>query len=127
LNIQYDDSAHACLDHVPAEIGSMTSEVLRPKIEEKIKNILGAELAVSPDVLSTVNSSTPLLGRGVGLDSIETAALVVGIEEEFAISVPDTDITVALFETIGTLTDYVLHKLSESNNGAEKCQQEGRV
>jgi acyl carrier protein len=98
-------------------IGSKMSEVLRLEIDEKIKNILGDELAVSPSVLSTVKSSTPLLGRGVGLDSVETMALVLSIEAEFGISVPDTDMTATLFETIGTLTDYVLHKLSESKDG----------
>lgn len=112
---------------MPGVIRSMTSEVLRLEVEEKIKNILSAELAVSLSVLSAINSSTPLLGRGVGLDSIETAALVVGIEEEFEISVPDPDITVALFETIGTLTDYVLHKLSENKDGAKRREQGGRV
>jgi acyl carrier protein len=89
------------------------------EIEEKIKNILGAELAVSPSVLSTVKSSTPLLGRGVGLDSVETMALVLSIEEEFGISVPDTDMTATLFETIGSLAAYIAQKLSEQTERAE--------
>jgi hypothetical protein len=53
-------------------------------------------------------------------------ALVLSIEEEFGISVPDTDMTATIFETIGTLTDCVLHKLSESKDGAENSEQDGR-
>ncbi len=97
------------------------------QIEKRIKQLLGSELNVKESVIATSTSSTPLLGRGVGLDSVETMALVLSIEEEFGISVPDTDMTATLFETIGTLTDYVLHKVSESKNGAENCEQDGQV
>lgn len=97
------------------------------QIEKRIKQLLSSELNVNASVIATSTSSTPLLGRGVGLDSVETMALVLSIEEEFGISVPDADMTATLFETIGTLTDYVLHKLSESKDGAEKCEQDGQV
>src|SRR5262245_45347796 len=91
------------------------------QIEQRIKQLLGSELKVNASVIATITSDTPLLGRGVGLDSVETMALVLNIEEEFGISVPDTDMTATLFETLGTLTDYVLHKLSARKDGAEKC------
>jgi acyl carrier protein len=96
-------------------------EVLRLEIEKKIKTILAAELAVSPVTLADTSPSTPLLGRGIGLDSIETTALVVVIEKEYEISVPDSDLTIAIFATIGTLTEYILGKIAEraaaENNG----------
>jgi acyl carrier protein len=97
------------------------------QIEERIKQLLGSELKVNGSVIATSTSGTPLLGRGVGLDSVETMALVLSIEEEFGISVPDTDMTATLFETLGTLTDYVLHKLSARKDGAEKREQDGQV
>jgi len=97
------------------------------EIENKIKLLLRSELNVNASVMATSTSSTPLLGRGIGLDSVETMALVLSIEEEFGISVPDSDMTATLFETIGTLTDYVLHKLSESKDGAKKCEKDGQV
>src|SRR5687767_4401886 len=97
------------------------------QIEKRIKQLLSSELNVNASVIATSSSSTPLLGRGIGLDSVETMALVLSIEEEFGISVPDADMKATLFETIGTLTDYVLQKLSESKDGAEKCEQDGQV
>jgi acyl carrier protein len=97
------------------------------QIEARVKQLLHSELNVNASVMATSTSSTPLLGRGVGLDSVETMALVLSIEEEFGISVPDSDMTATLFETIGTLTDYVLHKLSESKEAAKKCEQDGQV
>jgi len=88
------------------------SAILHKEIEEVIKRILVSELKISATVLETINSTTPLLGRGIGLDSSETVALIVGIEEQFKISVPDSDLTADLFENIGTLTEYVFRNIS---------------
>ena len=43
----------------------------RIAIEERIKQILMSELAVDPATLDMSSSSTPLLGRGIGLDFLE--------------------------------------------------------
>jgi acyl carrier protein len=89
------------------------------QIEKRIKQLLDSELNVNTSVIATSTSSTPLLGRGVGLDSVETMALVLSIEEEFGISVPDADMTATLFETIGSLAGYIAQKLSEQTERAE--------
>ena len=85
----------------------------RTEIEERIKNILISALEVDPEALSKSNSSTPLLGRGIGLDSIEALALAAEVETVFDIQVDDADLTVDLFKNIGTLAQYVLGKISE--------------
>ena len=61
------------------------------------------------------------------MDSVETMALVLSIEEEFGISVPDAEMKTTLFETIGPLTDYVRQKLAESKDPAENCEQGGQA
>lgn len=81
------------------------------KIEGKIKEILISELEIKPGVLATCDSSTPLLGKGIGLDSVETLSLVAGIEKEFDIQIDDDDLTVDLFKNLGTLAEYVLKKI----------------
>jgi acyl carrier protein len=86
------------------------------EIEQRIKHILISELEVNPEMLASISSNTPLLGRGIGLDSIETLALVAGIEEEFNILVDDEDLTVELFSKIGNLAEYVLHKITEQRD-----------
>ncbi|MBW2037488.1 MAG: hypothetical protein JRI41_08435 [Deltaproteobacteria bacterium] len=91
-------------------------EKLLLEIEEGIKRILISELEVKPEVIATVNSDTPLLGRGVGLDSIETLALVAGIEHEFNIQVDDADLTLDLFKRIGILAEYVLQKIQNQKD-----------
>ena len=85
----------------------------RSQIEDKIKQLLVSDLKVNPAVVADTNSTTPLLGRGIGLDSVETLALVVSLEEKFEISIPDDELTVDLFQSVGSLTDYIVHALLE--------------
>lgn len=55
------------------------------EIENKIKELLVSELKVSRTAIAEGSSATPLLERSVGLDSVETMALIVALEEEFKI------------------------------------------
>lgn len=91
-------------------------EKLSLDIEKKIIQILIADLEIDPAILSTVDSNTPLLGRGIGLDSVETLTLVAGIEEAFDIQIDDADLTVELFKSFGTLAEYVLQKITEQKD-----------
>jgi acyl carrier protein len=87
-------------------------EALHLKIEDTIKKILTADLAVSASMLAGADSNTPLLGHGIGLDSVESMVLATHMEKEFDISIPDTDLTGELFSTIGSLTRYVAFRIA---------------
>jgi acyl carrier protein len=91
----------------------------RESIQRKIKQLLVSELKVSPAAVADADLATPLLGRGIGLDSVETMALVVSLEEEFEISIPDDALTVDLFKSLGTLTDYIANAFSKTTNGSQ--------
>jgi acyl carrier protein len=93
-------------------------EKLPLDIEKKIIQILISDLEIDPALLSTVDASTPLLGRGIGLNSVETLTLVAGIEEAFDIHIDDADLTAELFKTLGTLTEYVLQKITKQKDGS---------
>ena len=82
------------------------------EIETKIKQILISDLEIDPEILSAVDSDTPLLGRGIGLDSVETLTLVAGIEEAFDIQIDDAALTAELFKSLGILAEYVLQKVT---------------
>jgi acyl carrier protein len=91
----------------------------RELIQRKIEQLLVSELKVNPAAIAELNSSTPLLGRGIGLDSVETMALVVALEEEFGISIEDDELTVDLFKNIGTLTDGIMLAVSRKTVASE--------
>jgi acyl carrier protein len=83
------------------------------EIEKQIKRLLVCELKVNPSILENTDSTTPLLGRGIGLDSVEAMALVVSLEEEFGIAIPDNVLTVDLFKSVNTLANYIAQALLE--------------
>jgi acyl carrier protein len=87
------------------------------EIERTIKRILVTALGVDADVVTKSDATMPLLGNGIGLDSMETLTLVAGVEEAFDIQVEDDDLTVGLFNSIGSLTEYVFRKRSDRSNG----------
>ena len=91
------------------------------EIEEKIKQILITDLEVNPAILAGSESTMPLLGRGIGIDSVETLVLVAGIEREFDIVIQDEDLTANLFESIATLADYVARRVGSSKPGSTLC------
>jgi acyl carrier protein len=83
------------------------------EIEKQIKRLLVSELKVNPSILENTDSTTPLLGRGIGLDSVEAMALVVSLEEEFGIAIPDNELTVDLFKSVSSLANYIAQALLE--------------
>jgi acyl carrier protein len=88
----------------------------RLEIEKRIIQILISDLEIDPEILSTIDSSTPLLGRGIGLDSVETLTLVAGIEEAYEIQINDEDLTADLFKSLETLAEYVMQKITEQKD-----------
>lgn len=89
----------------------MTRTLTTLEIETCIKQILIEDLQVDAALLATADADTPLLGRGIGLDSIEALRLALGIENAFEISIPDADLTVELFASLRALTEYVEKKI----------------
>jgi acyl carrier protein len=82
----------------------------REDIEDEIRRILIDELGADAELLARSGSETPLLGRGIGLDSIEALALVTALEARFSVQIDDVDLTVTLFSTMSTLATYVARK-----------------
>ncbi len=62
------------------------------------------ELAHKPDDLQR---DTPLFGALPELDSFGVVQLVAELEEHFGITIDDDEFGADLFETVGTLTDFV--------------------
>jgi acyl carrier protein len=77
----------------------------------RIKRILVRELEVDAQVVGESTLETPLIGRGIGLDSMETLALVAGIENEFDVVIPDGDLEIGLFKNLSRLADYVVRRV----------------
>lgn len=62
------------------------------------------------DRRGTLDASTPLFGELPELDSLGVVELAVALENRFGIQLDDEDFSGEVFQTIGTLTDFVVER-----------------
>ncbi len=60
-----------------------------------------------------VGEETGLLGRGIGLDSIEALQLVVAAETRFDLTVDDSDLKPEHFRTVGSFATFLEQRLPQ--------------
>ena len=56
-------------------------------------------------------ASTPLFGSVPELDSLSVVYLITALEEKFGIVIEDDEISAAVFETVGSLANFVEKKI----------------
>lgn len=79
------------------------SDELIPKVKQMIIDSLRIE-DMSPDEIET---DAPLFGDGLGLDSIDALQLVVAMEKEFGVVVPDAATGSKVFASVRSMADYI--------------------
>jgi acyl carrier protein len=79
-------------------------------VVDDVKGVVVDTLGVQ-DRADAIDAATPLLGHLPELDSLAVLELVVALEDRFAISVEDDDVTAEVFESLGTLAAFVEGKL----------------
>jgi acyl carrier protein len=88
----------------------------RPLIFDNVKSVVVTTLAVQ-DRAETLGPSTPLFGSLPELDSMAVVQLVYALEERFGFTIDDDEVTPELFETLGSLSNFVETKLANSGKG----------
>ncbi|MDQ7779481.1 MAG: phosphopantetheine-binding protein [Planctomycetota bacterium] len=68
------------------------------------------KLKIAPDQIGT---DERLFGGSLGLDSIDALELVVGLEREFGITIPDQQSGLKVFQSVRTLSDFVAGELGK--------------
>lgn len=73
---------------------------------DRVKKVIVKTLGIQ-DRADALGASTELFGSMPELDSMAVVALSVNLEREFDFEIDDEDFTGEVFETIGTLSDFV--------------------
>jgi acyl carrier protein len=73
-------------------------------VEERVKKIIAEQLGVEEDEVTSEASFV----EDLGADSLDTVELVMALEEEFSIEIPDEDAEKIL--TVGKALDYIKEK-----------------
>jgi acyl carrier protein len=79
---------------------------VEPSIRERLAALV-ASVCVPPADPGRLTDDTKLIGEGLALDSLALLEVVVGLESEFGLAVPGTDVTSANFGTLGRLCAFV--------------------
>ncbi len=75
-------------------------------VQEKIKAIIAEQLGVKPEEVTPAASFVDDLGA----DSLDTVELIMALEEEFNIEIPDED--AEKMKTVGDAVKYIEEKAS---------------
>lgn len=80
----------------------MADELLYP-VKQMIIDALRIE-GMTPD---EIENDAPLFGEGLGLDSIDALQLVVAMEKEFGVVVPDAATGAKVFASVRSMAAYI--------------------
>jgi acyl carrier protein len=79
------------------------SEELIVQVKQLIIDSLRIE-GMNPDDIET---DAPLFGEGLGLDSIDALQLVVAMEKDFGVIVPDAETGTVVFQSVRSMAKYI--------------------
>ena len=83
-------------------------------VEQRVKEIIVEQLGVDPEQVTTEASFV----EDLGADSLDTVELVMALEEEFDLEIPDED--AEKIATVGDAIEYIERKRSENPETAEE-------
>jgi len=75
---------------------------------EKLKQLIVTRLKLADMTPEMIETDAPLFGEGLGLDSIDALELVLGLEKEFGVVIPDAEVGRKVFQSVRTMAQYVL-------------------
>ena len=75
---------------------------------EKLKQLIITRLKLTDMTPEMIETDAPLFGEGLGLDSIDALELVLGLEKEFGVVIPDAEVGRKVFQSVRTMAQYVL-------------------
>ena len=79
------------------------SDELIPKVKQMIIDALRIEGMAAEEI----DGDAPLFGEGLGLDSIDALQLVVAMEKDFGVVVPDAATGTKVFASVRAMAAYI--------------------
>lgn len=80
---------------------------MNEELIEKVKQMIIDSLRIEEMSPAEIDSDAPLFGEGLGLDSIDALQLVVSMEKEFGVVVPDAATGSKVFVSVRSMAAYI--------------------
>ncbi|MBV7257117.1 acyl carrier protein [Pacificimonas sp. WHA3] len=81
-------------------------------IDAEVRDVLRDVLALDAETAEGMTADTPLFGALPELDSMAVAGLLTELEDRLDILIDDDEVDGELFETFGSLTDFIRAKVA---------------
>jgi len=80
----------------------------RNDVKSRLKRLLVEGLKLQDVKPEDIQDAEPIFIEGLGLDSIDALELVVLVEEEFHVAIPDEEVGKLAFASVNALADYIV-------------------
>ncbi len=80
---------------------------------DTLKSQIIAVLKLSDVKPQDIDPDAPLMGSGLGLDSIDTLELLVLLEKEYGVTIPDVNVGRQVFASVRSLAAYIQQNRSQ--------------
>jgi len=85
-----------------------------------VKKLIIERLKLEEIAVEDIDTDAPLFGEGLGLDSIDALELVIGLEKEYGVNIPDAEVGRQVFQSVRTIAQYIV-----DNQGKEVAAADG--
>lgn len=81
------------------------------ELVSRVKSMIvrAVKLKILPE---TIENNKPLFAGGIGLDSIDALELVIALEKEFGVRIPDSAVGKKVLVSVDTIVSYIKEKKS---------------
>lgn len=73
----------------------------------ELKNLIINTLKLEDVTPGDIEDDAPLFGEGLGLDSIDALELVVALEKNYGVFIPDSEVGKKVFRSVNALAEFV--------------------
>lgn len=74
----------------------------------EVKKLIIERLKLEEIRVADIITDAPLFGEGLGLDSIDALELVIGLEKEYGVNIPDAEVGKKVFQSVRTIAQYIV-------------------
>ena len=80
---------------------------MQEELIKQVKQLIIDSLRIEGMNPDDIDTDAPLFGEGLGLDSIDALQLVVAMEKDFGVIVPDAATGTVVFQSVRSMAQYI--------------------
>jgi acyl carrier protein len=73
----------------------------------EVKKLIIDSLRIEGMIPEEIETDAPLFGEGLGLDSIDALQLVVAMEKDYGVVVPDANVGAIVFQSVRSMAKFI--------------------